>query len=103
MASYNDLEMRVIRWAQDRKIIPNSTPMAQAAKTIEELGELIAALNINDKSAIQDAYGDILVTLILGSDLAGISLLEALESAYEEIKDRRGTLTADGLFVKEVL
>ena len=101
MSSYNELELKVIRWAEARRIIPNATPMAQAVKTIEEVSELVAAINANDRDAMRDAYGDILVTLIIGSDLANISLLEALECAYGEIKDRRGTLTPEGIFVKE--
>ena len=64
MASFSMLEMDVIRWAEARDIIKHSTPMAQAAKTIEEVGELAAALNSNDRTAAKDAYGDILVTLI---------------------------------------
>ena len=103
MSSYGELELKVIRWAEARKIIPLSTPLAQSAKTIEELGELIAALNSGDREAMRDAYGDILVTLIIGSDLANISLLEALEEAYNEIKDRKGTLTPEGIFVKEAV
>ena len=103
MSSYNELELKVIRWAEARRIIPNGTPMAQAAKTIEEVGELVAAINAGDNEAMRDAYGDIFVTLIIGSDLANISLLEALEVAYEEIKDRKGTLTPEGIFVKEAV
>jgi hypothetical protein len=31
----------------------------------------------------------------------GIDLLKALESAYNEIKDRKGTMMPNGVFVKE--
>jgi hypothetical protein len=30
-----------------------------------------------------------------------VNLVSCLEAAYEEIKDRRGTLGEDGIFVKE--
>lgn len=99
--SYRELENEVLRWAEARKIIPNSTAMAQAIKTHEELGELLSALHRKDAEATLDAYGDILVTLIIGADLAGIDMGSALEHAYEQIKDRKGTLRADGVFVKE--
>ena len=69
MASFSSLELDVIRWADQRDILKHSTPMAQAAKTIEEVGELVAALNSNDRTAAKDAYGDILVTLIVGSEI----------------------------------
>ena len=102
MASFSDLELKVLRWAEQRDIIKHSTPMAQAAKTIEEVGELVAALNSHDRDAARDAYGDILVTLLIGSDMLNLSLLECLEAAYDEIKDRRGKLNSAGVFVKEV-
>lgn len=91
----------VIQWAKNRNIIPYSNPMAQAIKTLEEVAELISALNIDDAVAAKDAYGDIMVTLIIGSELAGINLSEALEAAYNEIKDRKGYLREDGIFVKQ--
>lgn len=99
--SYRIIELNVLRWAEDRKIIPRSTALAQAIKTHEELGELLSALHRGDRAEIEDAYGDILVTLIIGADLAAIDLVSALAKAYEQIKDRRGTLREDGVFVKE--
>ena len=101
MEAYRIVELEVLRWAEARKIIPRSTAMAQAIKTHEELGELLSALHRGDKAEIVDAYGDILVTLIIGADLAGVDLVEALNHAYAQIKDRRGTLREDGVFVKE--
>lgn len=101
MEAYRIVELEVLRWAEARKIIPRSTAMAQAIKTHEELGELLSALHRDDKAEIVDAYGDILVTLIIGADLAGVDLVEALNHAYAQIKDRRGTLREDGVFVKE--
>ncbi len=100
-SAYRIVEIDVLRWAEARKIIPNSTAMAQAIKTHEELGELLSALHRGNKEDILDAYGDILVTLIIGADLAGVDLVDALEHAYAQIKDRKGTLRSDGVFVKE--
>ena len=102
MENYRLVELQVLRWAEDRKIIPRSTAMAQAIKTHEELGELLSALLRGNKDEVLDAYGDILVTLIVGADLAGIDLVDALNHAYDQIKHRRGTLREDGVFVKEV-
>jgi NTP pyrophosphatase (non-canonical NTP hydrolase) len=101
MNSYRATEMKVIQWAQDRQIIPNSTPMAQAVKTKEEVGELFDALMAKDHAALRDAYGDILVTLIIGAALADVDLVDCLNDAYNEIKDRKGHLNAAGIFVKE--
>jgi len=101
METYRIVELDVLRWAEARQIIPNSTPMAQAIKTTEEVAELLKALNRDDKEEAIDAYGDILVTLIIGSALMDVDLVECLNKAYEVIKDRRGHLTKDGIFVKE--
>jgi len=51
-------------WAKERGIFKKSTPFDQLLKTHEEVGELIKACYDNDKPAIQDAIGDVLVTLI---------------------------------------
>jgi hypothetical protein len=42
-----------------------------------------------------------LVTLIMGCATADIDLVSCLELAYNEIKDRKGHLTPEGIFVKE--
>ena len=100
-ATFQDLQMQVIRWAEARKIIPHSTPQAQLLKTVEELGELVGAVVRGNKPAIEDGFGDVLVTLILAADLSNIDLTQALAYAYDEIKDRRGTMSPEGVFVKE--
>lgn len=100
--SYANLEMKVIQWGEARGIVQNSTPFAQAQKTQEELNELFEAILKNDKEAAKDAYGDILVTLIMGCACADLDLVECLNGAYQEIKHRKGHLTKDGIFVKEV-
>jgi len=99
--SYADLEMKVIQWGEARGIVQNSTAAAQAIKTQEELDELIDALRNNNKAEIADAYGDILVTLIMGCAIVDLDLVTCLEGAYNEIKDRKGYLNKDGIFVKE--
>lgn len=99
--NFEELEALVLEWARKRQIIPNSTASAQAIKTLEELAELQKALSKQDLFEAGDAYGDILVTLIIGAELAGLSLSVCLEEAYNIIKDRRGYLTPDGIFVKE--
>ena len=52
------------QWAKERGIFDKSTPFHQLLKTHEEVGELIKACYDNDRSAIQDAIGDVIVTLI---------------------------------------
>ena len=113
--SYQALEIEVIRWAEARQIIHNSNIQAQARKTLEEAGELLeaaaayraACASDNEELTEQwhgsyiDALGDVLVTLIVGAATADVDLTACLSKAYEEIKDRKGYLRADGVFVKE--
>lgn len=99
--SYANTEIAVIQWGEARGIVQNSTPYAQAIKTQEELNELFEAIDTNDVAAMKDAYGDILVTLIMGCACADLDLVECLKGAHEEIKNRKGFLNKDGIFVKE--
>jgi NTP pyrophosphatase (non-canonical NTP hydrolase) len=99
--SYANVEMKVIQWGEARGIVQNSTPYAQALKTKEELDELFDAISKGDAEATADAYGDILVTLVMGCACADLDLVECFKGAYEEIKDRKGFLNKDGIFVKQ--
>jgi NTP pyrophosphatase (non-canonical NTP hydrolase) len=99
--SYADIEMQVIRWGEERHIVQNSNPRAQAIKTLEEVGELMQAIQDKDREAMIDAYGDILVTLVMGCATADLDLVTCFKHAYEQIKDRKGYLSPEGIFVKE--
>lgn len=99
--SYAEIEIQVIRWGEARGIVQNSNPAAQAIKTQEELDELVDAIRSGDRAAMADAYGDILVTLVMGCACADLDLVKCFEGAYQEIKDRKGYLTPEGIFVKE--
>ena len=115
---FEQLAEKVQDWARERQIIPNSTPVAQARKTLEEAGELLEAASYIDSfqmacdfvpiwtrdewlGKFKDAAGDVMVTLINACALAGVDPVVCLAGAYAEIKDRKGTLRPDGVFVKE--
>lgn len=99
--SYRYYEMQCLEWGTKRGIVKHSTGLAQAKKTQEELNELIEALEAGDKDARDDAYGDILVTLIMGAACEDTDLVVCLGKAYSEIQNRKGYLNSDGIFVKE--
>lgn len=99
--SYAEVEIKVVQWSEARKIIPNSTPLAQSMKAVEEINELVDALMKNDKDEAIDAIGDTVVCLINVCALLDVNLVDCLHSAYEQIKDRRGHMNAEGIFVKE--
>ncbi|WNO05975.1 MazG-like family protein [Rhodoferax mekongensis] len=99
--SYSELEIKVIQWAEARKIIPNAAPQAQLNKALEELAELFKAESQKNMDGIKDGVGDVVVCLINYCALKDIDLVSCLDLAYNEIKDRKGTLMPDGTFVKE--
>ena len=99
--SYAEIEIKVIQWGEKRGIVQHSNPFAQALKTQEELDELHEAIGKNDRAAMADAYGDLLVTLVMGCACADLDLVTCFEGAYNEIKNRKGSLNANGLWVKE--
>lgn len=101
MHSFEYLELDVIRWAEARRIIPNSSAASQFVKAVSEIGELADGINKNDLPLIKDSVGDVLVCLINMCALLDISITDCLRLAYEEIKDRKGTLLPNGVFVKE--
>jgi NTP pyrophosphatase (non-canonical NTP hydrolase) len=99
--SYANVEIKIIQWAEQRKIIPNSTPEVQLLKAMSEMGELADATIKKDKEAIVDAVGDVMVCLVNYCALQDLNLVDCMEVAYDQIKNRRGTLLPNGLFVKE--
>jgi phosphoribosyl-ATP pyrophosphohydrolase len=99
--SYAAVELQIIRWAEARKIIPNSTPEVQLLKAMSEMGELADATIKKDKEAIVDAVGDVMVCLVNYCALQDLNLVDCMEVSYDQIKNRRGTLLPNGLFVKE--
>ncbi len=95
------IEQNIKQWLEDRRITSNSTSQAQFIKTVEEIGELAAGLARGDKDMIEDAIGDVIVTLIAVATLEGTSIEYCMKLAYNEIKDRKGYLNSDGIFIKE--
>lgn len=100
--SYAELELKVLRWSEQRRIIPNSTPFAQSIKAVEEINELVDALRDNNKAEAIDAVGDTVVCLINVCALLDVNLTDCLAAAYDQIKDRKGYMNAEGIFVKQL-
>ena len=69
---------------------------------MEEAGELAKALLTNDKPEIQDAIGDMIVVLTNLAHLEGFQVEECIDSAYQEIAQRKGKMI-NGTFVKQTL
>jgi uncharacterized protein YabN with tetrapyrrole methylase and pyrophosphatase domain len=102
MNKYEDLEKLVLDWSSERGIISNGKAVSQLLKTISELGELADAFAKGDHDEVKDAVGDTLVCLINFCALSNISMMDCLAGAYDTIKDRKGYLNAEGIFIKDV-
>lgn len=100
--SYADVELKVLRWGEARGIVKNGTAIGQAIKTAEEVNELLAGINKGSITEVKDALGDVWVTMVMVAAILDLNLVDCFEHAYEQIKDRKGHLGADGVFYKEV-
>ncbi len=98
--NYRELENEVIKWADNKGILSNGTPYAQANKTIEEANEILSAIIDNDKAEIIDGLGDVLVTIIIQAKLHNVDLLECLQTALNVITKRTGKMV-NGEFIKD--
>jgi NTP pyrophosphatase (non-canonical NTP hydrolase) len=94
------IERQVIEWANERGLIKEENAPKQFIKLTEEVGELASALLKGDPYETIDAIGDIQVVLIILCEQLNINYTQALESAYNEIKERKGK-TVNGTFIKE--
>ncbi|MGH1841569.1 MazG-like family protein [Enterococcus gallinarum] len=94
----NELIEQVEQWAKD-KGLDKAESSKQMLKTIEETGEVAAALARNDQDALRDGIGDVTVTLIILALQNDMDLYECLNCAYDEIKGRTGQMI-NGVFVK---
>lgn len=92
---------KIDNWIDSRGITANGTPLGQASKTLEEVAELVSAISAKDIEEMADAIGDIYVTLRAVCKVSDLNFESCVARAWEEIKDRKGYLRADGVFVKE--
>lgn len=99
--SYAKIELDIIHWLDARKIIQNQSPATALLKFYSEAGELGDAEAKGNTAEQIDAVGDIMVTLINYCAIKGFDLVSCMSKAYEEIKDRNGTMMPNGVFVKE--
>jgi NTP pyrophosphatase (non-canonical NTP hydrolase) len=66
---------------------------------MEEGGELGRAILKNDNDEFIDAIGDMVVVLTNLAHLGGTTIEACIDSAYNEIKNRKGKMS-NGTFVK---
>lgn len=100
--SFGMTEFQVMQWAQARGIYENGTAIGQASKTLEEACELLIAVAKNDRAEIEDAIGDVVVTLVNVAALTDMDVRQCFYKAYKAIEHRKGHMNKDGVFVKDV-
>ena len=98
--SYETLARKIVNRFTDIGIVKPENAKTQFMKVTEELGELAEGINKDKPEQVKDSLGDVLVTLILLAEDLNLNLLDCLNSAWGEIKDRKGQVK-NGSFVKE--
>lgn len=89
----------VTAWSHERGIIANGKVTTQTLKLVSEMGEL--ADNVAKGRDVTDDIGDCMVVLNNIAVMSGTTLEACLKHAYNDIKDRKGYLNAEGVFIKE--
>lgn len=94
-----DLIKKVEQWFIDRNLqsLDGSGQLIKLQEEVDELKE--AYIKVNRDEEI-DAVGDITVVLIGYCMQRNLDIMSCLESAYNEIKNRKGKVV-NGVFVKE--
>ena len=87
-------------WADERGLYESGDTKTQALKLVEEVGETCRAILKEDFKEVVDGIGDCVVVLVNLAELQGVSIEECIESAYNEIKNRKGKM-ANGTYVKD--
>ena len=99
--SYEQTELLVVRWGEARGIVQNSDSKTQLLKAFSEMGELADAITKRDRDAIIDGIGDVLVCLTMVAAIEDVDVKYCFASAYDQIKDRKGYLNKEGVFIKD--
>jgi len=94
------MKERILEWAEPKGLLNPEFAPKQFMKLVEEVGELSNAMLKDNKAEQIDALGDCVVVLIILAEQLGFDLDTCLESAYNEIKNRKGK-TINGSFIKE--
>lgn len=98
--NFEQLKENVVQWADDKGLLDYENAPRQMLKVVEELGELCGSIAKGKRNEELDAFGDLLVTIVILAEQRQIDLVSALKEAYGVIKNRTGK-TVNGVFVKD--
>ena len=94
-----DRFQKIRDWADERGLYDKGDTKTQFCKLMEEAGELGRAILKDNQVEFMDAIGDMVVVLTNMAMLGGTSIEACIDSAYDEIKNRKGKMV-NGTFVK---
>ncbi len=86
-------------WATERGLYKKGDVKTQYVKLQEEAGEVARAIIKNDPAELKDGIGDMVVVLTNLAHLAGMKIEDCMQSAYDVISKRKGSMI-NGSFVK---
>jgi len=90
---------KIKKWVRDRNL-HTADPKVQMCKLMEEVGELANGLNKDNREQQIDSVGDVVVVLVCLCEQLGLDFNACVDSAYHEIKDRKGKMVG-GIFIKD--
>ena len=94
-----ELTQQIKQWAVERDL-DIADPTKQMLKLMEEVGELAQGMAKNKQAQVYDSIGDVYVVLVILSMQLGLEIEGCVQTAYDEIKNRKGKML-NGVFVKE--
>ena len=83
------------------KRFPTLEVAQKYARNEKALANYVYANRMGNKDGIIDGVGDVMVCMVNYCALQDIDLVSCMESAYDTIKNRTGTLLQSGVFVKD--
>ena len=86
-------------WAHERGLYDKGDVKTQYVKLQEEAGEVARAIIKNDIAELKDGIGDMVVVLTNLAHLAGLEIEDCIQSAYDVMSKRKGSMI-NGSFVK---
>lgn len=86
-----ELRKHVLQWAHDKGIMEKARPVKQLLKTQEEMLELMIGIEDENIDEIKDAIGDVIVTLIIFSEM------KEIDPFYKSSVSNISTPTKEGL------
>ena len=90
---------KIREWAKEIGIFDKGDVKTQYGKLQEEAGEVARAIIKNNIPELKDGIGDMVVVLTNLAHLAGLEIEDCIQSAYDVINKRKGSMI-NGSFVK---